>query len=661
VSDALRPSSLFTSAPQATAPSGVLSTLSNPPPEVTRLPAGTTLRGTVVGQDDKGHVLVRTNLGTLAVSTKATLPPGSEVVLQIRSSGAQLHVLLMQSDPAASGAAQRGPPVNPPIAGSTLPSSQGAGAPPPDQLTLGQSIRAILQAPALLPTRAGPAALAAGSALDPALSAAIARLAPGSQIVLRIVSVEAPPSVPGSVPVGVPASTAAGATTGTGAPFGTASTGAIPGQTNALPPGAPPPGGIPGQPGLPGTGPPAAGAGPAALAGSAGGLATPGAPQGVPPGPLPGTPPGQPGLAPSPGATPGSSANTPAGSPATAPAPPLTTNPPTRAGAAAYTAAQTSSSVSGQFAAGTSVQGGAHQAAPAVTPGLTQSLAPAPAGTQITGVVTATTNAGHPVLQTPIGTLTLEVQAALPAGSRVTFELAPGALPRETASLPASLARAWPEIEEAVRVLHQAAPSATATAPGNVPIPQPGSGLASGLLFFLSALSGGDMSAWLGGQAAQILKAAGRDNLLARLGQDFKQLTRHVESGGADWRLFLIPMLDDSHVHQIRFFERHGTPGRDTGDDRKDGDSTHFILEIELSQLGDMQIDGLVRDKRFDLMLRTRRPLPDAMRHDIIEIFTDANEAAGFIGTIGFQASRDWRFMPIDESGTAPVELGLVI
>lgn len=290
-----------------------------------------------------------------------------------------------------------------------------------------------------------------------------------------------------------------------------------------------------------------------------------------------------------------------------------------------------------------------------------QASPPSPGTGQITGVVTATTNAGHPVLQTPIGTLTLEVRASLPTGSRVIFEWTPGALAREPASLPASFARAWPEIEEVVRVLHEAAASGAAAPPGDTIIPQPGPRLASGLLFFLAALNGGDMGRWLGGQAIQTLKAAGRGNLLARLGQDFGQLSRQVESGGTDWRLFLIPLLDETQVQQIRFFERHGSHGQGSGDDQKDGGSTRFVLEIELSRLGNMQIDGLVRDRRFDLVLRTRRPLPDVMRHDIIEIFTDANDAAGFVGTIGFQASRDWRFMPINDGITASAETGLVI
>jgi hypothetical protein len=309
-------------------------------------------------------------------------------------------------------------------------------------------------------------------------------------------------------------------------------------------------------------------------------------------------------------------------------------------------------------------------AAPALftsTPGAASGSA-TPATASLAGAVTATTNAGHPVLQTPIGTLTLEVRATLPVGSRVAFQLAPETLPRgaaappfELAALPSSLARAWPEVEEAARVLHESALARTAGGTGASVIPQPGPRLASGLLFFLAALGGGDVNRWLGDRGAQALKDAGRGSLLARLGQDFGQLSRHVESGGGDWRLFMIPMLDGNQVQQIRFFERHGSHKHGGRGDGQDGEATHFILEVELTRLGDMQLDGLVRQQRFDLMLRTHRPLPEAMRHRIAEIFNEANDIAGYIGSIGFQASPEWRFMPLSGVALASAGPGLVI
>ncbi|MEE9210616.1 MAG: hypothetical protein V3U23_09200, partial [Kiloniellales bacterium] len=165
MSDLVRPSSLLGGARAPSAgPSGVLGIVPNPSPEVLQLAIGTTLRGVVVGHDNKGRVLVRTDLGTLAVATKANLPLDSEVTLQIRSSGSQLHVLLMHSEaqpgnaqaataphqqrlPTAQGGAAGTPgqPTSVPAAGQAAPSGHGA---PPDLLSLGQTVRAVVQTPA---------------------------------------------------------------------------------------------------------------------------------------------------------------------------------------------------------------------------------------------------------------------------------------------------------------------------------------------------------------------------------------------------------------------------------------------------------------------------------------------------------------------------------
>jgi len=690
MSDALRPSSLFTSAAPATAPSGVLATLPNPPPEVSQLPAGTTLRGTAVGHDDRGHLLVRTDLGTLAVSTKANPPPGSDVVLQIRASGAQLHVLLMFSDTATAGGGARGGPSGGPGGGpggvpAVLP---GGGAQIPDRLTLGNDIRAILQAPA---------PLGVGS-LEPALAAALARLTPGSPIVLRITTVDVPAGAPGgpagaSPPVTTPPGPFIGPTTGPviGPTAGSVAgpvTGAAPGSVSGqaagqpaspAPPSAANPGAIPMAGGAPQAGAP----------GIAGARLSAPHPSASASGPTQAPPSAHQGQAPFPGpvspslpgaAQPGSSAN-PGAAATLAPSvgtaiPPSLRSAASAAGAAYGAAVQPhsgSAPATGGPAAAISTQPGPAQTTAAAntlfspTPGPPAAGA-SPATPSLVGVVTATTNAGHPVLQTPIGTLTLEARATLPVGSRVVFQLVPDSLPRgatglpfESEALPSSLARAWPEVEEAVRVLHESTLPGASGGPGALVIPQPGPRLASGLLFFIAALSGGDVNRWLGDRGTQALKDAGRGSLLARLGQDFGQLSRQVESGGGDWRLFLIPMLDGNQVQQIRFFERHGSHKRGGRGDDQDGESTHFILEVELARLGDMQLDGLVRKQRFDLMLRTHRPLPEAMRSKITEIFNEANDIAGYVGSIGFQASRKWRFMPVAAEALASAGTGLVI
>jgi hypothetical protein len=49
------------------------------------------------------------------------------------------------------------------------------------------------------------------------------------------------------------------------------------------------------------------------------------------------------------------------------------------------------------------------------------------------------------------------------------------------------------------------------------------------------------------------------------------------------------------------------------------------------------------------------------MRYKITEIFNEANDIAGYIGSIGFQASREWRFMPVSGDALASAGPGLVI
>ncbi len=282
------------------------------------------------------------------------------------------------------------------------------------------------------------------------------------------------------------------------------------------------------------------------------------------------------------------------------------------------------------------------------------------AGQAIPAVVTGTTPSGEPVVETSLGSLTLGVKTALPSGTRLVLELPVAGLPEQRSSVPqaaqgAALAFGWTALEEALELLQRVeAPVAQAQAPTTAAqaVPRPGPRLTSTMLFFLQALSGGDLRGWLGGPAVEALEGAGRGDLLARLGQDFAQLARLSETAGGDWRLLAIPLFDGSHVQQIRLFLRRRSPRSGPGDDRADA-ATRFVLEVVLARFGDLQLDGLVRDRRFDLILRSRRPLSSEMHRDITAIFNDANSAAGQPGQISFQASGDWSFMALDSGRSA--------
>ena len=292
----------------------------------------------------------------------------------------------------------------------------------------------------------------------------------------------------------------------------------------------------------------------------------------------------------------------------------------------------------------------------------------------LAGTVTGPAKGSGLTVETPAGALVLDLETRLPAGSRLHLELL---IPTRDApaSAPAGLVHRWPALEESLRVLGEGMAPAQPETPPLERIPRPGPRLTSGILFFLSALGAGDLSAWLGKTAAEALKARSRGDLIRQLGQDLTQLGRLSDAAGGDWRflpfplfdgqqvqqlrLLPFPLFDGQQVQQLRLFLRRDR-GRDEAENADDGGeaATRFVVEVELVRLGDMQLDGLVRAHRFDLILRTRTALPRAMRDDIAAIFRDANEIAGHRGRIAFQASSDWTFIPLDVKAAAP---GLIV
>lgn len=282
----------------------------------------------------------------------------------------------------------------------------------------------------------------------------------------------------------------------------------------------------------------------------------------------------------------------------------------------------------------------------------------APSGTVpvLTGTVLFTAPQGQPVVQTSAGVLTLNVRADLPIGSAVTLEIlgeapAAGAPPAQTASTGApaplvSLSRQWPTLDETFEALRQVDPQLAQSVQRAI-LPQPGPHLGSGMLFFMSALKGGDVRAWIGEPAVRALEGAGKGRLLAKLNDEFKELGRGGEVSEGEWRGFFMPVHDGQQIQQIRLFVHHnGGDGKGEGDD---AEGTRFMLDVELSRMGPVQIDGLVRDKRLDLVVRTRAALPEEMRHDINRIFASAGETTGFRGVLTFQAGPKMPPPPLEQ------------
>ena len=269
---------------------------------------------------------------------------------------------------------------------------------------------------------------------------------------------------------------------------------------------------------------------------------------------------------------------------------------------------------------------------------------------QFQSLVIGTAAKGLPVVRSPFGTFTVNLSGSLPVGTRLLLEVAAADLDQSGNRMarpverPAALAYHWPALQETLDGLPHDAGTAAHALLGPRGVPQPGPRLSSEILFFLQALRGGRLDGWLGGQATKVLERLAGGDLASRLTREFTQLSRLSENTSGEWRFFPIPLYDGSELHQLRLFvrgrdPRNGGPAG-PGDDEA---ATRFVVDLEHSRLGPLQLDGLVRERRFDLVLRSRKSLSEVLRRDITAIYDEAKSVSGYGGRIGFQASEDWR------------------
>lgn len=274
------------------------------------------------------------------------------------------------------------------------------------------------------------------------------------------------------------------------------------------------------------------------------------------------------------------------------------------------------------------------------------------------GSVVAHPPGGQAVVQTPIGTLSVPAYTALPTGTQMTLEVVGQPLPPLPPPLPPSAtaasslgAQGWPVLTQALDVLANANQPQALEQLLRV-MPQPDSRLAATMVAFSGALRSGDVRSLLPDNSVRGLEKAGRKDVAGRLKADLEGLAeeagRPVGNNG-DWRLYTMPMLGGGAIEPIRLYVRKGSGDEGGGKGAGNHGNDHrFVIDLNLTRLGRLQLDGLVRrhDKLFDLIIRTDAPLDQDIRRGILGIFTNASELVGTKGTVSFQAGGRWMEFP---------------
>lgn len=191
-------------------------------------------------------------------------------------------------------------------------------------------------------------------------------------------------------------------------------------------------------------------------------------------------------------------------------------------------------------------------------------------------------------------------------------------------------------------------------------IPAPGAKMMANLHAFYKAASTGKAADWFGEKlTAEISRLGGEgQTVMNRAGEFVTAHTRDTVS----WRIIEMPFFDGSALAKIKLAVRKNTDEEEETPDtpfRRNG--VRFLLETSFSRLGGFQFDGfsLPLDHRFDLVIRTSRPMnPDFVSH-VMNLFKTSLHDVNYVGNININMQEN--FIRIESENNPQLADGIYI
>lgn len=203
----------------------------------------------------------------------------------------------------------------------------------------------------------------------------------------------------------------------------------------------------------------------------------------------------------------------------------------------------------------------------------------------------------------------------------------------------------WPEIEDVIQTLARNAPQAAQSILNVTPSPSSPAQMSPAILFFVAAVRGGDLAQWLGDKAQNILKLQKSTKALSKLGGESQTLGRiSSETFAQDWRAMNIPMLWQGDLHKVALYYKHDREQSD--DEHSKINSTRFVFDLALENMGKVQLDGLFRPHseagtRLDLVVRTEELFSQATQGEMRRLYASALKDSQVTGELSFQNQPD--------------------
>lgn len=253
----------------------------------------------------------------------------------------------------------------------------------------------------------------------------------------------------------------------------------------------------------------------------------------------------------------------------------------------------------------------------------------------VSGTIIRTPAGSASIVNTPGGILAVRLPDPPGPGGAVRLEilaigLPPAPLPLQgtTTSGAGGLGAALADILQAVARANPAAAADIASR-----LPQAGPQLAASLSGMIAGLRQGQLPGALTDPAIRLLERLGRADLVGRA-RDEAGAARRTVGEGSDWRAYNLPFLNGQEIEPVKLYLQY--PENPEGEPMPDAPVKRFLIDLDLSRIGPMQIDGLIGEKSLDVILRTDAAMPAPFRDDLNLVYIQALEAVGRTGHLSF-------------------------
>lgn len=208
--------------------------------------------------------------------------------------------------------------------------------------------------------------------------------------------------------------------------------------------------------------------------------------------------------------------------------------------------------------------------------------------------------------------------------------------------LPLSPDRDFAPMRELAHALDAVNPQAAQTLlQSHLPTPQ--HHFAATSLFLLTAMFGGKFEEWMGPQALTALRWADKDKVKDKLVKIIEDTTGSLatDTRVGEWKAYPIPLHYAGAFEMLRLYVHRDAQQKEQPNSAiPQTVKTRFVISVNLSRLGPMQLDGLSQKKQLDLVVRSERELPGHLEIQLRETAMKSLEAVGLTGTILFQSGR---------------------